>query len=161
MSDPSERGILFVDSEGPFIMSKKAFALYAVPSLPNNLINHVAFLFSMSSIDIEIGFMEEPEGLEAFLISEGFVPDAKDRTQYAHEEFDYPWIFYNPKVTPFDRGEPNWRKAGFKVVSGMNLVTKDFDHYELIGEIADKITKRFNAVQYDLNLEQFYTSDQL
>lgn len=112
----------------------------------------------MSTVDLEVGFLERPKGLEAFLRGQGYERIPRMRNSFEHKNESWPAIHYYPKALPVDEEDdaPNWKGAGFKVVSELNI-NYPAQHDEEADRIAQELVRRFGAVLYDPNMDAYYT----
>lgn len=109
--------------------------------------------------DIDIGFKEKPESLEEFLIKEGYSEidrTSKECTVYARGENDWPQIFYYPATIKVKEGEkPNWQESGHNIISEVNI-NYVLDVWDEAERMSDAIMKKFNAVLYDSNSDEYF-----
>jgi len=130
----------------------------------------------MVTIDRLIGFEAEPTGLEEYLTSEGFTIREKidDFINYFREnappeENDiWPEVMYVPvkkgNGTPVVITEEPWGNSKFNIIAEVNVNYDSHSGPEMTEEadrLADEITRRFNGVKYESELEQYYTKDDL
>jgi hypothetical protein len=125
------------------------------------------FLAIMASIDYDVGFMNPPEGFKAFLEEIGYKRDEQqlhpDTIHYIHAEHDYPWLYYTPQYRrdPKDQDEIPWLENGHRIIAKLNIYSKDLDQWELPEQTAKALVKRFDAVMYDYNLEEFFKKEEI
>ena len=117
------------------------------------------------SLDIFIGFKEEPKGLGEFLINEGYTLIEKfaedEDTTYFREDNSWPQAIYTIPPIPVEEEDevPNWEESGFKIVAELDinypLGTGDAVALEA-RRLAEKVADRFNAVLYDSTHEEYF-----
>ncbi len=96
--------------------------------------------------DLDIGFLEEPTDLRKLLEESGYVvtDETRECTAYEHAEDTWPQLFhYSPPLENEDGELPNWEKAGFRVVSELNI-NYPFNGVNAYLE-ADKLSRRLAA----------------
>jgi len=93
--------------------------------------------------DIDIGFETKPEGLESFLIGDGYVPDqsaSDDEIKvYDHEENECPNLYYHPT-----EGGRN-----IKALLNINFSRHDPVAIDEAERLSDEVVERFDGVVYD------------
>ena|SRR3989338_5961154 len=113
--------------------------------------------------DTFVGFREEPAGLEAFLVEQGYI--VKERSQkgvatlFERQGTYWPCIFYSPCISPAEDEDeiPNWERNGFPIVSEVNInYPLDFETMGEAGRLSKELTKRFNGVLCETELEGAY-----
>ena len=116
----------------------------------------------MPSEDIFLGFEKEPEGLEQFLISEGYTSVDREDDAVTYERTDGPDVilFYHSSVMPVEDDEevPNWEKAGFKILAELNVNFQP-EYFEEAFRISEKTAEKFKAVLCGPNFEDYTKFD--
>ena len=119
----------------------------------------------MVSWDYFIGFEKKPEGLDSFLKDKGChpIPNENDSSVKNYEYGDgLIDIFYYPKALEVEKGEePNWSKSGYKVISDLNIVTKEGDVVDKAEKLSVEIVKKFDGILYNTSLGEFFRKDEL
>ena len=121
----------------------------------------------MTSWDYYVGFEREPEGLEAFLKSQGYDPtpietDNDSDRNYESGEGGLVDLFYFSKSPEVNGGEePDWKGAGFNIASELMISTKNSAASESAERLSEEIARRYNAVIYDSQGEEYFRSDEL
>jgi hypothetical protein len=108
-----------------------------------------------------VGFEKKPEGLEEFLISEGYVPTERKESEvtYRREDGLLVELIYEAQVAPEgDEDESsNWAESGFQIVADLSIIfPSEHDDYEEGLRIASKTARRFKAVFYDSNADDYF-----
>ena len=117
------------------------------------------------TLDIFIGFIEEPEGLKQLLEERLYVlVDEKDEcTIYEHRDDIWPQLFYyspSPKVEEDDE-LPNWEGEGFKVVSELNINFPwgDLKAHARAYDLVEELSRHYSVVICNPdNLEEVYST---
>ncbi len=115
----------------------------------------------MSTKDLFIGFEKKPEGLEEFLISEGYVPTKREETSVTYRQKDdlLVELDYRAQVAPIEDEDeiPDWEGSGFQIVADLSInFPFDPKDHEEGNRITEEVAKRFNAVFYDPNMGEYF-----
>ena len=120
----------------------------------------------MTSWDYFIGFEREPTDLDEFLDKKGY--DKTSENPQTHDKDYEPRrgglvdIMFFSKPTPVKEGEvPDWKKSGVQVTSDMMITTKDAKLVTKVESLVTAIVKKYDAVFYDLNLDEFFRKNQI
>ncbi len=114
------------------------------------------------TLDLFIGFEQEPTGLEDFMKQQGYTSIEKKKDgsgdYLIFERTDNPWpcMFYSPHVQKTEDSEdvPNWRRAGFSVVSEAN-VNFNPENFEEADRLTQSLVNKFNGVLYDPDTDEY------
>jgi hypothetical protein len=119
----------------------------------------------MTSYEYFVEFNNLPTDLDNFLKQQGYDLENEDKegVKTYQSKKDKPIdLFYFPKVIQADEEYvPNWSKSKFKIQAELMISTKEFDEIEETHELAKKTVKNYNAIFYDSNLNDFFTSSEL
>jgi hypothetical protein len=104
----------------------------------------------MASLDYDVGFLEEPRGLEGFLSERGYiVEDERSFRTYVHEDLPIELLYGTPE---HEEGTvPDWEGAGFKVVKDLLISSKDYDMYEEMDKLVNDLADHYKTVFFDGN----------
>jgi len=118
------------------------------------------------TLDLFVGFEEKPVGLKKFLQREGYAHVERPElgcVLYTRKNNPWPQVFYDEHLTqPQDDEVPNWHRAGFTVIAEVNI-NYPID-YEIIDEaerLSEALTKKFNGILYDPNLDDYFRASDL
>jgi hypothetical protein len=106
--------------------------------------------------DIDVYFIEKPEGLKAFLEEQGYEFDSEasdDRVKSYDHKNGWPVLYFevdNKEKIPM-----------FKSLLNINYHADDFPAVDEAHRLADEITRRYGAYQYDENLDEFFGKDDI
>ena len=123
-----------------------------------------AILFGSTFLFI-VGFLKKPEDLERFLEQEGYVEADQDERDEEVRVYENPrsplTLFYYLKLPEVeDDEEPNWQRAGFRVVSELNI-NYHRDYWEESRAFAEKFVAQFpDTVTYEPGLGYFWTTSE-
>jgi len=141
--------------------------LYQLNSSKNSKIyKERAHLIYKMTIDLYIGFEKEPEGLADFLFKEGYTQfdrHTEGCVVYSREDDHWPQLFYYPLSTKVkEREVPNWEKAGFKVVSELNInFPKEMNAMDEAERLSEEIVRRLDGILYDDELDEYFTKEDI
>ena len=119
----------------------------------------------MTSWDYFVGFVRLPEDLDSFLAGEGYDNVSSDDlpdTDYESREGGLVEISFFPEVAKVKPGEiPDWSKSGLDIACDLMVSTKDSEAVERALGLAETIVKRYDAVFYDLDLDEFFRKNEI
>ncbi len=115
------------------------------------------------TLNLFVGFEEEPTGLEYLMRKRGYTSIEKHKDYLIFERASNPWprVFYSPHVEKVDNPEdgPNWDDAGFDVVSEVNI---NFPHSDIpvwseATELSDQLVRELQGILYDPEADEYST----
>lgn len=113
------------------------------------------------TLDILIGFQEEPIDLEGFMRQQSYSLVQKHENGFDFEREDSAWpkVSYYDSVVEPDLEEDVWGRSGFKITSELeiNYPIGSANLWEEANRLSKEIVKKFNAVLYDSGLEDYFT----
>ena len=110
----------------------------------------------MGSWDYPVGFKAKPKNLEGFLKEQGYQRDRKNVFVSTDGQVD---VFYHSKATIANKDEeevPDWSESGHKIISDMEVTTKNPNSWEEAERLVHEIVKRYDAVSYEIGLGYFF-----
>lgn len=118
----------------------------------------------MTSWEYFIGFEREPANLEAFLNSQGLGRVYRD-PQTGAEEYESRQepisLFYLPAEESANGEIPNWGRLETRIIRDITLVTKDSKSVTRAEELAKALVREYDAVLYDLDIDEFFRKDEI
>jgi len=120
----------------------------------------------MTSWDHYIGFEREPIDLDEFLNSCGYDKTSKNndtnKKDYGYRGRRLIDICYSFKpVDTEGKNFPDWKNAGIPIISELLITTKDPSAIGRASRLSKAIVRKYNAVLYDTNLNDFLRQGQL
>jgi len=113
--------------------------------------------------DIDVGFVNKPEGLEKFLAEQGYVyvsEGKKGVRVYEHDKLGAPTLFYFPQYTPEENEEPDWSSQGIQSLVNINFSARDRSEvHDEAERIAKELVMKADGIMYDENLDDFFTKE--
>ena len=114
------------------------------------------------TLDLFVGFEQEPTGLEEFMQQQGYTSlqrkkdDSGDHLIFERTDNPWPCVFYSPHIQKADDPEdvPNWYRAGFSVVSEAN-VNFHPEHFEEADRLTQLLVNKFTGILYDPGTDEY------
>ena len=113
--------------------------------------------------DMFVGFERKPEGLEKFLVEQGYFRNRSKITPVFRHRNTWPQLFYFTQIEHEEGSVPDWESQGYNVVAELNInyPTNDIESWEESERIAKEVTKKFNGLYYDIGLDEVFKGDEL
>gem|GEM_PF-2452527 len=116
----------------------------------------MCWLLNMT-LDLYVGFEQEPKGLEDFMKKQGYTRIERHKDTHGgyltFERNDNPWpcVFYSPHAQKAEDPDelPNWRRAGFRVVSEANINFPNDSSSLEASRLARELVNKFNGIFCD------------
>jgi len=120
----------------------------------------------MTSWEYFVGFEREPKDLDAFLDRQGYerIPNKQGNSirDYESRVGGLVELFFTEDFLEVEEGEvPDWRGNGYNVTSELMISTKDFSADLEAQRIANETTKKYKAVIYDPQIDEFFKGGSL
>ena len=121
----------------------------------------------MAKSDIFIGFETRPENLEGFLVGQGYELETNVSDEmvkaYKHSEKGFPELDYHAHFIQDDDEFPDWRNRGYNLASllAISFPCDDKGATDEALRLSRDVTRKFNGILYDENLDDFFRGNEL